>query len=101
MSHFKIDKNCNSKPNQNTVLYSLRIRKLVEGKINFEELESSSQKIQLKKETFKIGQFEFIILKENLKRKTACSIQPNKAYFVSKRLDKTYSHSDLRLVALR
>ena len=41
--------------------------------------------MQIKKETLKIGRFELIVYKDILKRKTACSIQPNKTYFIDKR----------------
>ena len=55
--------------------------------------------MQLKEEKLKIGPFEFIIYKRNLKRKTACSIQPNKAYFVFNSFldNRIYSFTDLRI----
>ena len=84
-------KNCNSKLNQN--LNTIRIRKLAEQEINHDEFKMSIQNIQLKKEKLKIGSFEFIIHKPNLKRKTACSIQPNKVYLIY----DIYSHPDLRI----
>jgi len=55
--------------------------------------------MQVKKETFKIGPFEFIVDKDNLRRKTACSIQPNKNYFIQKK--GHYFDSDLRVLNLR
>ena len=56
--------------------------------------------MQVKKETLKIGQFEFIVHKNNLKRKTACSIQPNKFYFVFKHRRNSVKYSHLDLVGL-
>ena len=55
--------------------------------------------MQLKKETIKIGQFEFTVHKDNLKRKIQCSIHPNKTYFFFKNLNerRIYSHPDLEL----
>ena len=102
-SHFNMDKNCNSQPNKNLILNWLRIRKLVDCEINFDEFKSLIQKMQFKKETLKIGPFKFIIHKDILKRKAACSIQPNKAYFVFKfdEDSKIYSHPDLRLFEVR
>ena len=41
--------------------------------------------MQVKKETFRIGKFEFIVDKDNLRRKTACSVHPNMTYFIDKR----------------
>ena len=59
--------------------------------------------MQVKKETIKIGQFEFIVHKDNIKRKTACSIQPNKAYFVYKHYKDSlkYSHPDLAGIKMK
>ena len=59
--------------------------------------------MQVKKETIKIGQFEFTVHKDNLKRKIPCSIQPNKAYFASKNFKEReiYSHPDLVLLGWR
>ena len=54
--------------------------------------------MQVKKETFKIGPFEFIVDKDNLRRKTACSIQPNKTYFIN---EEHYFDSDLRVLNAR
>ena len=100
-SLFKMAKNCNSKQIQNLILNSIRIRKLFEGKINFKEFQRSiknKKNIQLKKETLKIGPLEFIVDKDNLKRKAACSIQPNKTYFID---ESETLHLDLRMVNWR
>ena len=66
------------------------MRKLVDCKINVDEFKISIKKIQLEKEKLKIGPFEFIIYKGNLKRKAACSIQANKVYFITETI---YSHT--------